>query len=171
MWTELCFVLFCNPRPQHLMTTFRNKIEMKLEVDCKSGPPCTQAIVRIRREILKTSLHRQIYQHSSNSRVTMHRSSENEPCWCAHLRCSPDCLPPPGWWENRNVYCFSYLSRYILLWQLIKLMLVLDFCLFIQQTLREHLQCPDLYNRMHKTDKAEKDKNGICSQEAGGRDW
>lgn len=45
-------------------------------------------------------------------------------------------------------------------------MLELDFCLFIQQTLREHLQCPDLYNRMHKTDKAEKDKNSLSSQEA-----
>lgn len=45
-------------------------------------------------------------------------------------------------------------------------MLGLDFCLFIQQTLREHLQCPFLYNRMHKTDKAEKDKNSLSSQEA-----
>lgn len=45
-------------------------------------------------------------------------------------------------------------------------MLELDFCLFIQQTLREHLQCPDLYNGMHKTDKAEKDINSLCSQEA-----
>lgn len=58
MWTELYFVLFCNPRPQHLMTIFRNKIGMKLEGACKSGPPSTQAIVRIRREILKASIHR-----------------------------------------------------------------------------------------------------------------
>lgn len=45
-------------------------------------------------------------------------------------------------------------------------MLELDFCLFIQQTLREHLQRPDLYNGMHKTDKAEKNKSSLCSQEA-----
>lgn len=56
------------------MTIFRNKIEMKLEGACKSGPLSTQAVVRIRREILKVSIHRQIYQYSSNSRVTMRRS-------------------------------------------------------------------------------------------------
>lgn len=56
------------------MTIFRNKIEMKLEGACNSGPPSTQAIVKIRRERLKASKHSQIYQRSSDSRVIMHRS-------------------------------------------------------------------------------------------------
>lgn len=56
------------------MTIFRRKIEMKLEGACNSGPPSTQATVRIRKEILKASKHSQMYQRSSNSRVVMHRS-------------------------------------------------------------------------------------------------
>lgn len=171
-WYGLNYVpaklLFCNPRLQHLMTVFRNKVlkeEMKLDRARESGPQSTEATARIRRD---TKLgYTQRYQRSSNSRVAMHRSSGSQPCRYPHLSSLPAASPqPPGWLENRNAYCLSYLFWHILLWCSIKLMLELDFCLFIQQTLREHLQCPDLYNRMYKTDKAKKDKNSLCSQEA-----